>query len=234
MRQRVWEHLLGMHGIHPDRPETWTVHMPAQFQKLTGTGAFDAMATSQLCTVIDGLLGTGRWQRPAHWGRPLVTFPRPGPAWDLPTSGWHLDSQDLELTMAAVFAHLAPVRPGGGGTLVVTGSHRLTTPSGPRAGNVPVRSGEVKAYLRTVHPWLRDLWHTGGDTDRIHRYMTAGAVIDGVHVRVEELTGEPGDAVIMHPQAAARDGTQQPPHSADDALAVPPPEVITRPGSRLR
>lgn len=44
MRERLWEHLLGTHAIHPDRPETWTVHMPAQFQKLTRTGAFDAFA----------------------------------------------------------------------------------------------------------------------------------------------------------------------------------------------
>jgi len=67
MRQRLWQHLAGTHAIHPDRPETSTVHTPAQFQKLTGTGAFDAMATSQLRAVIDGLLGPGRWQRPAHW-----------------------------------------------------------------------------------------------------------------------------------------------------------------------
>jgi hypothetical protein len=202
MRQRVWEHLLGTHAIHPDHPETWTVRAPAHFQKLTGTGAFDAMATGQLCAVIDGLLGAGRWQRPAHWGRPLVTFPCSGTAWDVPTSGWHIDSQgDLdELTMVVVFAHLAPVRPRGGGTLVVTGSHRLTTPAGPRADSTPVRSAEVKAHLRTLHPWLRGLWNAGGDTGRIHRYLAAGAVIDGVQVRVEELTGEPGDAVIMHPR----------------------------------
>jgi ectoine hydroxylase-related dioxygenase (phytanoyl-CoA dioxygenase family) len=200
MRQRLWQHLLDTHAMHPDQPETWTVHTPAQFQKLTGTGAFDAMATGQLCAVIDDLLGAGRWQRPAHWGRPLVTFPRSGTAWDVPTSDWHLDSQDLELTMLAVFAHLAPVRPRGGGTLVVTGSHRLTAPSGPQAGHAPARSHEVKAYLRTMHPWLHDLWNTGGDTDRIHRYLTEGAVIDGVNVRVEELTGEPGDAIIMHPR----------------------------------
>jgi ectoine hydroxylase-related dioxygenase (phytanoyl-CoA dioxygenase family) len=202
MRQRVWQHLLDRHAIHPDRPETWPVHPPAHFQKLTGTGAFDAMATGQLCAVVDDLLGAGRWQWPAHWGRPLVTFPRPGTAWNVPTSGWHLDLQDVldELTMLVVFAHLAPVRPQGGGTLVVTGSHRLTTPAGPRARNVPARSHEVKAYLSTVHPWLRDLSKGDGDTDRIYRYLTAGANIDGVHVRVEELTGEPGDAVIMHPR----------------------------------
>jgi hypothetical protein len=102
--------------------------------------------------------------------------------------------------MLVVFAHLAPVRPGGGGTLVITGSYPPTTPSGPQAGNTPVRSREVKTHLSTMHPWLRDLWNGDGDTDRIHRYLTAGAVIDGVPVRVEELTGEPGDAVIMHPR----------------------------------
>ncbi len=200
MRQRLWQHLADTHGTLPDRPETWTVGSPAQFQKLTGTGAFDALAAGPLCAVIDGLLGAGRWQRPAHWGRPLVTFPDPGPAWDVPTSGWHLDTQDLELTMLVVFAHLAPVRPRGGGTLVITGSHRLTTPAGPRAGDAPVRSREVKAYLSTLHPWLHDLWQAGGGTDRIRRYLTEGADIDGVPVRVEELTGEPGDAVIMHPR----------------------------------
>jgi ectoine hydroxylase-related dioxygenase (phytanoyl-CoA dioxygenase family) len=202
MRQRVWEHLLDKHAIHSDRPETWTVRLPAQFQKLTGTGAFDAMATDQLCAVVDDLLGAGRWQRPAHWGRPLVTFPLPGSAWDVPTSGWHLDSQDDlgELTMVVVFAHLAPVRPRGGGTLVMTGSHRLTMPTGPQADNVPARSADVKAHLRTVHPWLRDLWKARGDVDRVHRYLAEGAVINGIQVRVEELTGEPGDAVIMHPR----------------------------------
>ena len=200
MRQRVWQHLTDQDGIHPDQPPTWPAHPPAQFQKLTGTGAFDAMATSQLTAAIDGLLGPGQWQQPAHWGRPLVTFPHPGTAWDVPTSDWHLDTQDLELTMLAIFAHLAPIRPRGGGTLVVTGSHRLTTPKGPQAAGAPVRSREVKAYLRTLHPWLHDLWNPHGDTGRIHRYLTEGADIDGVHVRVEELTGEPGDAIIMNPR----------------------------------
>ncbi len=38
-RQRLWQHLADTHRIYPDRPETWPVHPPAQFQKLTGTGA---------------------------------------------------------------------------------------------------------------------------------------------------------------------------------------------------
>lgn len=105
------------------------------------------------------------------------------------------------------------MRPRGGGTLVIAGSHRLTTPAGPQADNAPVRSGEVKAHLRTLRPWLNDLWNPGGDTERIYRYLAAGAVINGVHVRVEELTGEPGDAVIMHPRllhVMAPNGLQTP------------------------
>lgn len=215
MRLRLWQHLLNTHAIHPDRPETWTVHMPAQFQKLTRTGAFDALATDNLCAVIDELLGAGRWRRPAHWGRPLVTFPRSGTAWDVPAGGWHIDSDgDLdELTMVVVFAHLASVRPQGGGTLVLTGSHRLTTPAGPPGDKPPLSSSEMKAHLRTLDPWLHNLWNADGDTDRIQRYMAAGAVIDGVSVRVEELTGEPGDAVIMHPRllhVMAPNGLQTP------------------------
>jgi hypothetical protein len=218
MRQRLWQHLLDTHAIDPDRPETWTVHMPAQFQGLTRTGAFDALATDELCAVVDQLLGAGRWRRPAHWGRPLVTFPRSGTTWDVPTEGWHIDSDgDLdELTMLVVFAHLAPVLPQGGGTLVLTGSHRLTAPakpSGPQTGKARLRSSEVKAHLRALDPWLGDLWNADGDTGRIQRYMEAGKVVDGVHLQVEELTGEPGDAVIMHPRllhVMAPNGLQTP------------------------
>jgi hypothetical protein len=199
MRQRLWDDLRDRHAIQQDRPETWTVHMPAQFQKLTGTGAFDALAASDLCAAIDDLLGAGHWQRPAHWGRPLVTFPLAGTTWDVPASGWHLDSRgEPDDPALVIFAHLAAVRPEGGGTLVMTGSHRLTAPA-PQAAGQPVRSAEVKAHLRTLHPWLCDLWSTEDDGGRISRYLTEGAVIDGVDVRVEELTGAPGDAAIMHP-----------------------------------
>jgi hypothetical protein len=83
---------------------------------------------------------------------------------------------------------------------VITGSHQLTTPAAPQAGNAPVRSHDMKVHLSPLHPWLRDLWKADNDTDRTHRYLTAGADIGGVPVRVEELAGEPGDAVIMHPR----------------------------------
>jgi ectoine hydroxylase-related dioxygenase (phytanoyl-CoA dioxygenase family) len=48
------------------------------------------------------------------------------------------------------------------------------------------------------HPWLRGLWKPGDGGDRIQRYMNDGTIIDGVPLRVVELTGEPGDVILMH------------------------------------
>jgi hypothetical protein len=112
MRQRLWQHLADTHAMHRDQPETWTVHMPAQFQKLTGHWSLRRDGHRPALRGHRRPARDRSLQRPAYWGRPLVTFPHPGTAWAVPTSGWHLDSQDLELTMVVVFAHLAPVRPG--------------------------------------------------------------------------------------------------------------------------
>jgi hypothetical protein len=59
------------------------------------------------------------------------------------------------------------------------------------------RLDRVRTSL-AAHPWLRELWEPGDNSDRIRRYMTDGTVIDGVPLRVVELTGEPGDIILMH------------------------------------
>jgi hypothetical protein len=63
------------------------------------------------------------------------------------------------------------------------------------AGHSPA----LRKALGAAHPWLRDLWSRPTGGDRIARFMRDGAVVDGVGLRVVELVGEAGDAVVFHP-----------------------------------
>jgi Phytanoyl-CoA dioxygenase (PhyH) len=87
---------------------------------------------------------------------------------------------------------------GGGGPVALAGSHRLVSPY--LGGGEAFRMGRVRASL-AAHPWLRGWWEreSGDDgEDRTRRYLYEGAAVDGVPLRVMELTGEPGDVVLMH------------------------------------
>ena len=200
MRDRFWAVLTAEHGIEPDRPDTWTVEHPRHLQGLKRAGAFNPMATGMVLEALDVLLGAGGWSPPKTWGLPLVTFPVKGAEWTLPSSGWHVDSYgpDHELPGVTVFAFLAPVAARGGGTAVLAGSHRLVNHHIATTGSW--RPAEVKAALAADHPWLRELWAAGPQAGRVARYLDEGATIDGVPLRVLELTGAPGDVVLMHPR----------------------------------
>jgi hypothetical protein len=196
MCDRLWEFLASRHGIHRGEPSTWTVEYPAGFQPVTHSGAFRAVGGEPLCAALDALLGAGQWARPRWWGRPLVTFPQDGP-WELPARAWHFDCMPASAGQRPVqfFAFLNQVRPRGGGTVVLAGSHRLVAPY--LSLGEAFRLDQVRTSL-AADPWLRGLWKPGSDGDRIRRYMNDGAVIDGVPLCVVELTGEPGDVILMH------------------------------------
>jgi ectoine hydroxylase-related dioxygenase (phytanoyl-CoA dioxygenase family) len=122
-----------------------------------------------------------------------VTFPADGD-WEIPASGWHLDSPPApRLPAVRMFAYLSEVPRQGGGTLVVEGSHRLA------AAYPGAHSRTVRDQLSRQDPWLREIWHPAGHEDRITALMDHGAEIGGVRLRVAELTGAPGDVVLWHP-----------------------------------
>jgi hypothetical protein len=198
MRDRFWDHLSREHGIDPDRVDTWTVQRPRHLQPLRRSGAFNLMATREVCEALDDLLGLAGWQPPSTWGLPLVTFAAPGAEWTVPSAGWHVDSYGPEhdLPGVTVFVFLTPVAERGGGTVVLSGSHRLFNRYIATTGTW--RPAEVRAALAARHPWLRDLWSE--DRHAAPTAMGDGAMLDGVHVRVRELTGRAGDVVLMHPR----------------------------------
>lgn len=201
MRDRLWAFLAVRHGRRHDDPATWkALDGRARFNLLIRTGAFDELG-DHLAGPVTGLLGPGAWSPPAHWGHPLVTFPDPGREWAIPAAGWHVDSHRWsagEIPGLVAFTFLDEVLPRGGGTLVMPGSHRITWQLCQQAGGF-MRTGDMKSVLAAEHAWFADLWRGPvTDTGRLRRYLDDGTVVDGTHVRVAELCGQPGDVVLMN------------------------------------
>jgi ectoine hydroxylase-related dioxygenase (phytanoyl-CoA dioxygenase family) len=204
MAGSIWAALFEKYRIRPDDPATWTVRQPTGFQALTRAGAFNAVAGPRVIAAFDDLLGKGQWSSTEEWGAPLITFPEPGRAWNVPQSQWHLDfparGPTSHLPGVRLLAFIDVVEATGGGTVVVTGSHRLVERLvlNGQAGNG--RSADVRERLAATQPWFRALWsRTRDEPNRIERFMLDGACIDGVHVCVEELYGATGDVILMHP-----------------------------------
>lgn len=212
----VWAGLAAEHGIERDRPETWTVERPQGLKALRRSEPFGHTGEGAVGAAADDLLGAGRWRSAPHW-RPFVTFAVPGVPWTVPTAGWHYDRPYDPEDLVGVpglnaFAFLAPVRRGGGGTLVLAGSHHLVrTYTAAVGGGERVSSPAIKQALGEADPWLRGLWErgAGGDTDRARRYLDEGAVVDGVRLKVVELTGEPGDVVVTNASTLHAPGPNQ-------------------------
>jgi hypothetical protein len=177
-----------------DRPQR-----TARPSKLSSrTGAFDAMASPAVRAVFDALLG--RWEEPAHWGLPLVSFHTGEAAWNVPREHWHIDlgARPGDLRFARVFAFLTPSRPGGGGTGYVEGAHRLIQALFAEVGHA-LPSAEARERLEARSPWFAALSSRRDTGERNRRFMEVGSELDGVRVRVCEMLGEPGDVIVMHP-----------------------------------
>lgn len=205
MRAVVWRELERRYGVVEHDRSTWTVPTPANLKASKKHRAFEAIGTSEVYAVIDTLLGADGWTRPAHWGQVMVTFPETHGSWRVPSKLWHVDwfysNTPEPLFGLKVFAFFGEVRPCGGGTLVVTGSHRVVERYVART-EIAARDDFRANRLRFMRhdPWLRDLARADDPNPRRNAYfMDADHDLDGIPVRVVELTGEPGDVVLAHP-----------------------------------
>jgi hypothetical protein len=201
MRAVLWRELERTRGMREGDPGSWRESRPAGLQRLAKRGAFGAMASPALREALDAVFAPDGWDEPPCWGQPLLCFPQRA-AWDVPHLAWHLDfpgTPEHSFPAVRVFALLSDVAPGGGGTVVVAGSHRLVERLARRAG-APLRSAEARAQLATEHPWLAALAERDG-ADRAQRFLRDGATVCGVRLRVLELCGRSGDVVLMRADA---------------------------------
>jgi len=205
LQQRMWTELREDLGIDRDDRSTW--YQPRRsLRRAKWDPLQSAIATESLVGAIDALLAPVRWHVPSNWGVVLVTFPDCAQGWTLPASGWHydLDPHDNATVLSGliVFTFFSTVGPRGGGTLIVEGSHRLlrrfcedVSSDGRRGDHHQLR----RRFLRH-DPWLRALAGAGpGPKDRIGYFMRETREVRGIRVRVTELTGQPGDAILCHP-----------------------------------
>ena len=121
----------------------------------------------------------------------LFTLPN-ATTWTLPHQNWHVDLPRLpagDIPGVQIFACLERVEAGGGGTLAVTGSHRLLNQKGVRRSSTDLRKQlKQERYFAEL---MADK-----TPDRLRFLRTAGQV-GNVALQVVEMTGEAGDVYFM-------------------------------------
>ena len=206
MAKSIWAELADRFAIDQHRAKSWTVTKvrPKWLRSIQQSDAWAGMASPILRSIVDQLLGRGEWIEPEHWGQILMNFPDGG-SWVLPHQAWHVDlaaGRHGERTPGLqVFLFLESVLPRAGGTLAVCGSHHLVARCQDRVTEGQRgHSGDFRRSLEKSDPWFRDLCScTGSPGERVERFMALETSCDGIPLQVEELTGEPGDMVLMHP-----------------------------------
>lgn len=201
MRAAVWNALAGA-GIQERDASTWTKERPEHLQHTRSDPAFRAVGSRRVLEAIGALLHDQTYEVPKNWGSPFLAFPS-AQRWNVPSSGWHADANYLSALSppdgVRVHALFGDVAPRAGGSLIVSGSHRLVhryfTAHPPPKG---ARGGDYRTLLRQ-HPYLRDL-HTDGDADaRAARFMDGVEEHDGIPLQVIENSGAAGDVLLLHP-----------------------------------
>jgi len=204
MEEHWWRELEDEHGIRQHDRSNWH-QIIADLKAAKRDPGQAKILTERVRSVLDQLLGKSAWSPPRDWGRPLVTFPEPG-AWEVPTRLWHWDNPcDLHRDHPRalfVVSFIGEVAPRSGGTLILSGSPRLLIqqesqiPASERPGSIAT----LRERFHRSHPWLMAL--TGqapSPKDRTAAFMDRETIVEGVPLRVVELTGEPGDMVFCHP-----------------------------------
>jgi hypothetical protein len=202
MLDAVWRYVEHKSPLRRDDATTWQ-HPRISFKGLKRNRAFGTLVdNSSVRSALDGIFGSGRWSSSKKGPQVLMTVPSE-PPWILPHHLWHMDSDFARPTWPTfavkLFACIAPLLPGGGATLAISGSHRLVERFAP-ALDADQRGGNRITWGRfmTQDPWLAELRRPGPEPDRTHRLVGSAHDANGIEVGIVEMHGDPGDVYITH------------------------------------
>jgi hypothetical protein len=194
MEDAIWrfvERKTGSARSDPTTWEGWRGQPVISFKALKRNTAFAPVYDNRAAVAaLDGVFGPNGWREPKPGGQILMTFPN-ADEWRFPDALWHMDCGFERPTFPTfavkLFGCIRDMEPGGGATLAIAGSHRLVERYTP--GLRPSQFGGGKER------WGRFLRH----------YDLVGTIrdrethdIDGVPVRLVEMTGAAGDVYLMH------------------------------------
>lgn len=120
----------------------------------------------------------------------LFTLPN-ADEWFIPYKAWHLDMPRLPengIPGVQMFTFINSVKPQGGGTLVVTGSHHLLNEGGR------ISSSQLRKALKS-EPYFAELLSSKSTARQ--RFLDRPVNVNGYAMQVVEMYGEPGDAYLM-------------------------------------
>jgi len=201
MRAATWR-VLARQGVRENDRSSWTIERPAHLQALRDDPAFNAIGSAKTLAAMRAAMEGQSWEEMKNWGSAFLAFPATGD-WNVPPGGWHIDANYLSALSppdgVRTFAFYGDVVARGGGTLLLSGSHRLVhkwfIDHPPPKGT---RGAKFRTMLRE-HPYIRDL-HTDGDPDeRVARFMDRAEEVGGNPLQVVETVAEAGDVYLLHP-----------------------------------
>lgn len=195
VRDYTWAYFREHAGMLREELSTWR---NVDLNKKLIDKAVGKPITERLKAALDQLLGSNQWQLSSYGGL-LPSGPvYPLDEWKLRTDLWHTDDDPCsfmgELSEVMLFSFYSSVKAREGGTLALSGSHRLIKQVQHLFQNYP----NIRDFTRS-HPYLRRLCNGNPiEPADAERFMNEPSEVHDVTVRVVELTGEPGDVVICH------------------------------------
>ena len=173
----------------PEEDAAWVVPDGRQKKALSGVSSsrlFKELLTPDVLVIARQLVG-GEEVIPTPPHMQFLFTPPNAHQWRLPHSMWHIDfprTGDVGWAGLQMFTFLQRLEPGGGGSVVVAGSHRLLNDAGILPSKTFRRRLAREEYFRA----LMDK----NNSDR-QRFLKEVVYINDAPLKVVELTGEPGD-----------------------------------------
>ena len=195
MYDRVWRFIEKRDGMLRDDPTSWIGKKLSTIKGVANGKIFDAIISHEVLKAVHQLTeGRSASRREGTSRQLLVTFPNAA-NWTVPYRAWHYDLQQLPGGSGPppgvqLFAFLNTVRPGGGGTVVVTGTHRLL-----KDLSYSMSPSAMKDHLGRKFDYFHKLF-SKDDTNRQH-FVDEPYRIGDVELQVVEMTGKPGDVMLM-------------------------------------